>query len=96
MSRYDVPPYVSEAGSIPFIYIGGKYLLIGAQYSADAIAGRSFSSTVPYMTSGTNATSKGAEAAAGLLVASICDLTYGQPASVCSQVPPSLLAKTKS
>lgn len=97
ISKWDVPPYVSSTeqdGSIPFIYMDGKYLQIGAQYIADPLSGMQFTKAVSYLTSGTNATSKAAEAAAGYLVGDICALTHDQPASVCSQVPKSLIGVT--
>jgi hypothetical protein len=96
ISKWDVAPYTTETGSIPFVYLGGKYLITGAQYDAAAISGKSFQSAVPYMTSGTNATSRGAEAAAAYLVGEILALTHDQPASVASQVPASLKGITTS
>jgi hypothetical protein len=96
MSKWDVSPYTTENGSIPFLYLGGKYLVTGAQYLASPLSGKSFEAAVPYMTSGTNATSKGAEAAAGYLVGEILALTHDQPASVASQVPASLKGVTTS
>ena len=90
MSKWDVSPYTTEDGSIPFVYLGGKYLVTGAQYQASPLSGKSFESAVPYITSGTNATSRGAEAAAGYLVGEILALTHDQPASIASQVPASL------
>jgi thiol-disulfide isomerase/thioredoxin len=90
LTKWDVSPYTSENGSIPFVYLGGKYLVTGAQYLASPLSGKSFQTAVPYMTSGTNATSRGAEAAAGYLVAEILALTHDQPASVAAQVPDSL------
>jgi hypothetical protein len=76
--------------------MGGKYLITGAQYDAAPISGKSFDTAVPYMTSGTNATSRGAEAAAGYLVGEILALTHDQPASIASQVPASLKGITTS
>jgi hypothetical protein len=96
MSKWDVSPYTTVNGSIPFVYMGGKYLLTGAQYVAAPISGKSFDTAVPYMTSGTNATSRGAEAAAGYLVGEILALTHDQPASIASQVPASLKGITTS
>jgi Domain of unknown function (DUF929) len=96
LAKWDVAPYTTEDGSIPFVYLGGKYLITGAQYEAPAISGESFQSAVPYMTSGTNATSKGAEAAAAYLVGEILALTHDQPASIASQVPASLKGITTS
>ncbi|HTT91689.1 MAG TPA: DUF929 family protein [Acidimicrobiales bacterium] len=96
IAKWDVAPYTTETGSIPFVYLGGKYLITGAQYVASPISGKSFETAVPYMTSGTNATSRGAEAAAAYLVGDILALTHDQPASVASQVPASLKGITTS
>jgi len=93
ITKWDAPPYVtqSNAGSIPFVYMAGKYLQIGAQYDASPISGMQFQEAASYMTGGTNATSKGVEAAAGYLVGDLCALTHDHPASVCSQVPAKLI-----
>ncbi len=90
MTKWDVAPYTQENGSIPFIYMNGKYLVTGAQYNASAISGKPFDTAVPYMTSGTNVTSRQVEAAAGYLVGEILAITHDQPASVAAQVPNSL------
>lgn len=92
IDTYDAPPYVatSSANSIPFVDLGGKFVISGTEYDASPIAGKSFDSTVPYMLSASNPTSRSAEAVAGHLVGVICSLTNDQPANVCSQVPASL------
>jgi len=96
MAKWDVAPYTTEDGSIPFVYLNGKYLITGAQYVATAISGKSFEDAVPYMTSGTNPTSREAEAAAGYLIGEILAITHDQPASVAAQVPASLKGITTS
>jgi thiol-disulfide isomerase/thioredoxin len=96
MAKWDVAPYTSQPGSIPFMYMNGKYLVTGAQYDASAISGKSFQTAVPYMTSGTNPTSREAEAVAGYLVGEILTITHDQPASVAAQVPASLKGITTS
>jgi Domain of unknown function (DUF929) len=96
MAKWDVAPYTNESGSIPFMYMDGKYLLTGAQYIAGPISGESFDTAVPYMTSGTNPTSREVEAAAGYLVGEILAITHDQPASVANQVPASLKGITTS
>jgi hypothetical protein len=96
IAKWDVAPYTTETGSIPFVYLGGKYLITGAQYVASPISGKSFETAVPYMTSGTNATSRGVETAAAYLVGDILALTHDQPASVASQVPAYLKGITTS
>jgi thiol-disulfide isomerase/thioredoxin len=86
LHKWDAPPYVPSefAGSVPFLDLGGRYILIGAQYDATHIAGWTFTSAASYLTSGNNATSKGVEAAAGYLTKCLCVLTHNQPASACS------------
>ncbi len=91
INTYDAPPYTQgSGGSIPFVDLGGKFLVSGTQYDGSALSNKSFSSAVGYMTSASNPTSRAAEAVAGHLVGVICSLTNDQPASVCSSVPASL------
>jgi Domain of unknown function (DUF929) len=87
--KWDVPPYVQAGyeGSIPFVYLGGKYLVTGVSYDASSIEGFQMLAAVNYMTAGNNTTSKDAEAVAGYFVSDLCTLTHNQPAAVCSQVP---------
>ena len=40
-SRYDVAPYASEPGSIPFVDIGNRYVISGASYSPAVLQGLS-------------------------------------------------------
>jgi hypothetical protein len=89
-SKWDRPPYTTQAGGIPFVYLGGRYLLTGGQYDASKIAGWQMLRAAEYMTAGTNPTSLGAEAAAGYLVGEICSLTHDRPARVCAAVPAGL------
>ncbi len=88
-AKWDAPPYVSAAdeGSIPFIYVGGKYLVTAVSYDASHIAGWQMLAAVSYMTAGNNTTSKGAEAVAGYFISDLCTLTHNKPAAVCNQVP---------
>ena len=91
VTKWDTTPYIpaADAGSnpIPFIFMGGKYVLTGNQFDASPISGMQWATAAPYLTSGTNASSKGLEASAGYLVGDICVLTHNQPTAVCSQVP---------
>ena len=99
LDKWDAPPYVSssqQSGSIPFLYMSGRYVQIGAQYDAGALSGMQFAKAATYLTSNANATAKGAMAAAGYLVGDLCALTRGQPAPVCSQVPKDLVGVTTS
>lgn len=88
-TKWDVPPYVQadEEGSIPFVYIGGKFLITGVSYDGSSLAGKQMLAAVKIMTSGTSTISKDAEAVAGYLVSDLCTLTHNKPAGVCNQVP---------
>jgi Domain of unknown function (DUF929) len=90
MKAWDRAPYTTTTLSLPFAYMGGKFLLTTAQYDASAISQTSFQAAASIMSSGTDPVSRHAEAAAGYLVADFCALTRGQPARVCSQVPSNL------
>lgn len=92
-TRYDAPPYTpsGESGGIPFIYLAGRFVLIGPQWLAAQLSGLSWPVAATMLTSSKSVMSKAAEAAAGLLVGDICAVTHGKPTSVCSQVPSTLL-----
>ncbi len=46
LTKYDAPPYISsaDAGSIPFVDFGNKYLILGASYNPQVLSGLSWSS----------------------------------------------------
>lgn len=90
LNKWDVSPYTTRNGSIPFLYMDGKYLITGAGYDASKIAGWTFNDAASYMSSDTNATSQNAMATAGFMVGDLCTLTKDQPANVCSAVPAQL------
>jgi Domain of unknown function (DUF929) len=84
MTAWDVAPYAIRRGSVPFLDLGGKFVLSGFQYDADAVWQMSFQAAASVMTSSTTAVSKQVEAAAGFLVEDLCTLTHEQPGPVCS------------
>lgn len=90
LNKWDVSPWTSQNGSIPFVYLGGKYVVTGIQYDASSFAGEPWLTAAEDITSGTTPVSAHAEAAAGFLVSDLCTLTHNQPSSVCSQVPSNL------
>lgn len=91
IQTYDRPPYTrGQAGAIPFIFFGGKYLVSGTQYNGASLSGMSFDEALAYLTTGTSPTAKHAQAVAGHLIGVMCSLTNNQPSSVCAAVPASL------
>jgi thiol-disulfide isomerase/thioredoxin len=85
-AKYDYPPYVqaNEKGAIPFIDLGGKYLIHGAQYNPQVLQGKTWAEVAAALSDKSTAIAQGADGAANILTATICKLTNNQPASVCS------------
>jgi thiol-disulfide isomerase/thioredoxin len=85
-SKYDSAPYVSssEAGAIPFIDLGGKYLIHGAQYNPQLLQGKTWAEVAAALGDKSSTIAQGADGAANILTAAICKVTNNQPGSVCS------------
>jgi thiol-disulfide isomerase/thioredoxin len=90
LQTYDTPPYTSTQGAIPFIDLGGRYLVSGTEYDGSQLSGMSFNTALADITSGASPTSRAVEAVAAHLIGVISSLTHGQPSSVSSAVPASL------
>ncbi len=86
LTKYDAPPYVSQAnsGAIPFIDLGNKYLVAGAQYDPTVLTGKTWSQVAAALKDPASPIAKGANGAANLLTAAICKLTNNKPANVCT------------
>jgi Domain of unknown function (DUF929) len=86
INKYDAPPYVASAskGAIPFVYIGGKYLITGASASPQVLAGKSWASIASSLHDPGNAVSKAVNGTANYITAAICKTTGNQPSNVCT------------
>ena len=73
-------------GGIPFIYLAGRYVVLGAQYDGSRLSGVTFNNALADITSGTDATARAVRAAAGQLVQALCSITGDRPASACASV----------
>jgi hypothetical protein len=85
-AKYDSPPYVASAdtGAIPFIDLGGKYFIHGAQYNPQILAGQSWAQVAAALKDPSSAIAKGADGSANMMTAAICKATNNQPSSVCT------------
>lgn len=83
---YDNAPYVStaNAGSIPFIDFGNKYLQIGASYVPSALQGLSWQTIAGSLSLPTSTVGQEIDQTTNVLIATICKLTNNQPSSACS------------
>jgi thiol-disulfide isomerase/thioredoxin len=86
VAKYDNPPYVSsgDANAIPFIDFGGKYLVHGAQYDPQTLHGKSWAEVAAALQDRSSAIAQGADGAANMITAAICQITHNQPGNVCT------------
>jgi hypothetical protein len=86
ISKFDNAPYVpsASAGSIPFIDIGNKFVVSGATYSPQVLAGRSADTIAAALKDPSTDIAKGAVGSANVLSAAICKITGQQPKTVCA------------
>jgi hypothetical protein len=82
---YDWPPYVSSqsAGSIPFVDLGGKYMISGASYDPGILHGMTHRQIASALSDPTSPVANNVDGTANLISAALCRLTNGQPAAVC-------------
>jgi Domain of unknown function (DUF929) len=86
LTKYDAPPYItsSQAGAIPFLDFGNKYVSIGVSYSNQALAGLSWSQIASALSNPNSAVAKAVDGTANYFTAAICKMTGNQPASACT------------
>ena len=90
--KYDAPPYTDSAGSIPFIDIGGRYVISGASYSPQVLQGKTQTQIAAALADPNSAIAKAVDGTANLINAAICQITNGQPGAVCQ--PPGVTVAT--
>jgi hypothetical protein len=92
LTKYDAPPYVasSDAGAIPFIDFGNKYLSIGSPYDPGVLSGLSWSTIAADLHNANSAVAKAVNGTANYFTAAICKMTGNQPASACTATVQSL------
>jgi len=86
VDKYDAPPYVSasSAGSIPFVDIGGKFIISGASYDVSILQGLTHEQIAAALKDPNSAVAKAIVGTANVITADICKVTGNTPASVCS------------
>jgi hypothetical protein len=90
LTKYDAAPYTTQAGAIPFIYFGGKYLSIGASYDVTVLSGKSWDQIASALSDPNSAVAKAIGGTANHITAAICKMTGNQPASACTSTVQSL------
>ena len=81
--RYDVPPYVNSAdqsGAVPFLDIGNRYILAGAQYNPQILAGLSQAQIASQLRNPASPVAKAIDGSANVIIAAINNALH-HPAS---------------
>jgi hypothetical protein len=88
MTTYD------HGGGIPFIDIGGKYVISGASYDPQTLHGMTHEQVAAALSDPTSPVAKAINGTANVITAAICDSTGNQPSNVCKS-PGVTAAKAK-
>lgn len=85
-TKLNAPPYVpsGDNGSFPFLDFGNKYLIIGASYSPQILAGLSWSTIAADLTKTSSPVAQAIDGTANYITAALCKLTGNQPATACT------------
>ena len=84
MQTYDSPPYVTSAGSIPFILLGNRYVISGSSYRPDVLQHKTWQQVASALSGPSSPIAEQVLGTANMLTAAICQLTGGQPSNVCT------------
>lgn len=84
LAKYDAPPYVKNAGGIPFVLVGGRFMWAGAPFNPGVLAGKSQAAIAATLAQGSDDAAKAILSNANELTAAICAVDGGKPAQVCS------------
>ena len=74
IASYDVPPYVNsvdQSGAVPFLDIGNQYILAGAQYDPQGLAGLSAAQIASQLATPSSPVAQAIDGAAKVIVAAI-------------------------
>ena len=80
---YDVPPYVnsaSQSGSVPFLDIGNRDILAGAQYDPQVLAGLSAAQIAAQLRDPSTPVAKAIDGSARMIIAAINHLLHNPAA----------------
>ena len=74
IGTYDVPPYVNsvdQSGAVPFLDIGNRYVLAGAQYNPQVLAGLSAAQIASQLSNPASPVAQAIDGSASVIVAAI-------------------------
>jgi len=83
IGRYDVPPYVNSAdqsGAVPFLDIGNRYVLAGAQYDPQVLAGLSAAQIAAQLRNPSSPVAQAIDGSAQVIITAINHVLHDQAA----------------
>jgi hypothetical protein len=84
IDAFDVPPYVNSAdqsGAVPFLDIANRYILAGAQYSPQVLAGLSAAQIASQLANPSSPVAQAVDGSARVIVAAINQVLAGRAGS---------------
>jgi hypothetical protein len=75
---------VSSRGSIPFVNIGGRYVISGGSYSPGVLHGKNQAQIAAALSDPSSLITQAVGGAANLITAAICRVTDSRPPRVCT------------
>ena len=88
---YDVPPYVNSAdqsGAVPFLDIGNRYILAGAQYNPQTLAGLSQAQIASQLRNPASPVAKAIDGSANVIIAAINNVLHHQASAASARPRP--------
>jgi hypothetical protein len=83
-TKYDTPPYTTQAAGFPFIDIGGLYVLYSTSYSPSLLTNLTWDQIAAKLSNPNDPVTKAIVGNANIMTAATCLATGNVPASVCS------------
>jgi thiol-disulfide isomerase/thioredoxin len=93
LTKYDASPYTTQAGAIPFLDFGNKYVTIGTPYDPGVLAGLSWATIAADLHNANSPVAQAVNGTANYITAAICKMTNNQPASACTAAVQALESK---
>lgn len=86
VEKFDTAKFIpnGQTGAIPFMTIGNQFLVSGASYSPSILNGLTREQIASGLSDPTNPVTQAIVATSNYISASICKITGGQPANVCT------------
>lgn len=84
----------NSSGGIPWVDLGGKYMINGATYNLSVLSGKTHEQIAAALADPNSPIAKGVDGAANVITAVLCQLTNSQPSAVCTA--PGVVTATKA